>query len=508
VRVQFLLKNTGLHERLGIMTLSSVLKEHGHIVQLLLTGELGDEECITKVQEFEPHILAYSVMTGEHNYHIDLNQMVRNHYSCFSVFGGPHPTFRPDMIEKPSVDAICRGEGDIYFLRLIERIEEGKDFYNTPNFWFKRPDGHIVRNEMGLLAENLDQLPFPDRRLIYDADPALRSRGVKMFMSMRGCPYQCAYCFNHVYNDMTEGKGRILRYRSVDSLIAEIKDVKEHYFLDRVFIDDDTFLLKPKGWLEEFAEKYPKEIGVPISCNVRANLVSERIGNLLKQMGCRNAYMGVECANNEIATQVLKRNISNEQIVKACEILHKHNIKILTQNLIGLPVDNPLEVDMETLDFNIKLKPDFGWSSLLYPYPGTELGRLAVHNGMFDSDFDKIHVSNKTDSALDFGDLKLKRKIVNLHKLFGIIVQFPFLRPLTSFLISLPLTRFYTWVFFAFYGYKRLRESSMRGIIKTIRHHISFYFKYVTQLEEHTEFSGISGEQGSPMPISSQEREG
>ena len=33
--------------------------------------------------------------------------------------------------------------------------------------------------------------------------------------------------------------------------------------MDRVNIDDDIFLLKPKGWLEEFADKYPKEI-VPL----------------------------------------------------------------------------------------------------------------------------------------------------------------------------------------------------------------------------------------------------
>ena len=492
MKIQFLLKNTGMHERLGIMTLSSILKQHGHIVKLLLTGELTEEECVAHVKDFEPHILAYSIMTGEHKYHIDLNQMIKNHYNCFSVFGGPHPTFKPDMIEKHNVDAICRGEGDIYFLQLVKRIEQGKDFYDIPNFWFQKPNGCIIKNGIGLLVENLDELPFPDRELMYHADLALRARGSKLFMSMRGCPYQCTYCFNYVYNNMTKDKGKILRYRSVDSLISEIKDVKEHYFLDRVFIDDDTFLLKPKGWFEEFAEKYPKEIGIPITCNIRANLVDDSIGKLLKQVNCRNVNMGVECGNNEVAIQVLRRNLSNDQIIKACPTLHAHKIKIMTQNLIGLPVDNPLEVDLETLDFNITLKPDFAWSSLLYPYPGTELGRLAVHKGMFNSDFENVSVSNKTDSALNFGDEKLKRKIVNLHKLFGIIVQFPFLRSLTSFLIALPLTHFYTWVFFAFYGYKILRQSSVIGILKTMRHYMVFYFGYVSRLEKGTVFKNIT----------------
>ena len=115
MRVQFLLKNTGMWERLGIMTLSSVLKDKGHDVKLTLTEEMSEEEIIKEVKKYEPKVLAYSIMTGEHVYHIELNQMIRSHYNAFSVFGGPHPPYSPEMINKDFVDAICRGEGEIYF---------------------------------------------------------------------------------------------------------------------------------------------------------------------------------------------------------------------------------------------------------------------------------------------------------------------------------------------------------------------------------------------------------
>lgn len=502
MKILFLLKNTGMHERLGMMTLASVLKKRGHAAQLLLTEDLGEEECLAKVKSIAPHVLAYSIMTGEHNYHIDLNKTLRKHYECFSVFGGPHPTFYPEMIKKDKIDAVCLGEGDIFFPELIERLQAGKDFYNVPNFWFKKPDGAIIRNAIGPLPANLDDIPFPDRALIYAADHALRAKGNKMFMAMRGCPYQCTYCFNHAYNEINKGKGAILRMRSVGNLIAEIKQVKANYFLDRVWIQDDTFLLKPKGWLEEFAERLPKEIGLPLICNVRANLMSnEHLGRLLKKMDCRSVCIGVECGNNLIANDVLKRNISNEDIVKSFEILHKHGIKITAQNLLGLPVDNPLEVDRETLDFNIKLRPYFAWSSILYPYPGTEIGKLCVQKGMFDANFEKIHVSNKTESALDFGDLNIKRKIVRMHKLFGLIVQFPFLRPLTRFLIAMPLTQFYTWLYFAFYGYKTIRSyAGVNGFFRTIGYYVLFYFKYVSRLERRRSFDAISRPQTYPNP--------
>jgi len=501
MKVQFLLKNTGMFERLGIMTLSSILKKNNHQVNLILTEELDEDEIIDQVKTFSPQVLAYSIMTGEHTYHIDLNRMIRSHYpKTLSVFGGPHPTYTPEMVDNDYVDAICRGEGEIYFLQLIEKLEKGQDFYDTPNFWFKKKDGSIIKNKMGSLVENLDDIPFPDRKLLYEADSKLRARGSKLFMSNRGCPYKCTYCFNHAYNKLTKGSGDMMRYRSVDSILREIKEVKDNYFIDRVLIDDDIFLLKPKGWLEEFSERYPKEIGIPLHCNVRPNMVSERVGRLLHKSNCTHVYMGIECGNNEVASKLLKRATKNEKIIEATEILHRNKIKIITLNIVGLPIKNPLEVDLETLDFNIKLKPNFAWSSILYPYPGTEIGELAKHGGYFDANFEKVNVSNKSKSSMDLGDKKLNRKINNLQKLMGLIVEFPFLRPFTKFLIALPLDYFYMWVFFAFYGYKvTLRQSSLKGIMKNIINYIVFYFKYVSRLEKKVKFSSNSGKKSLPL---------
>ena len=490
MKVQFLLKNTGMFERLGIMTLSSVLKANGHEVKLTLTEEMHEKEIIENVKNFKPNILAYSIMTGEHVYHIELNELIRSHYDCdLSVFGGPHPTYSPDMINKNYVDAICRGEGETYFLEIVKKLEKGEDFYDTKNFWFKKKDGSIVKNGMGTLVESLDAAPPPDRSLMYQADNALRARGTKLFMATRGCPYQCTYCFNHAYNALTKGKGDMIRSRSVDSMIKEIKDVKDNYFMDMVNIDDDIFLLKPKGWLEEFADKYPKEIGLPLYCNVRPETVNEKTGFLLNKMNCTHVAMGIECGNNEVAKKVLKRNTSNEKIIEAVRILKKNKIKVMTQNLIGLPIPNPTEVDFDTLDFNIKLRPHFGWASILYPYPGTEIGTLATKVGFFDGNFEKTKISNKSSTSLTLKDEMEKRKINNFHKLFSIIVQFPFLRPYTKFLIKLPLSFLYTWIYFAFYGFKYLQHSSLKGILLTFVHYIKFYFKYVSRLEKKIQFS-------------------
>ena len=119
---------------------------------------------------------------------------------------------------------------------------------------------------------------------------------------------------------------------------------------------------------------------------------------------------------------------------------------------------------------------------------------MATNHGYFDANFEKANVSNKSKSSMNLGDKKLNRKINNLQKLMGIIVEFPFLRPFTKFLISLPLDYFYMWGFFAFYGYKvTLRQSSFKGIMQNIINYMAFYFKYVSRLEKKVKFSSNSG---------------
>ena len=94
-----------------------------------------------------------------------------------SVFGGPHPTFAADeMIKRDGVDARCVGEGDLVFPEFCSRLEQGEDFWETSNFVVNY-QGRVFKNPIGPLVENLDDLLFPDREMMYQADPGLRENG-------------------------------------------------------------------------------------------------------------------------------------------------------------------------------------------------------------------------------------------------------------------------------------------------------------------------------------------
>jgi len=251
---------------------------------------------------------------------------------------------------------------------------------------------------------------------------------------------------------MYKGLGSVLRHRSVNSIIEEIKEVVENHQIKTVWFMDDTFVLKPPGWIEQFSRRYKNEVGLPFYVQLRANVVKEEDLVLLKEAGLFSVWLGVECADEEVANKILKRNLENTQIEKAAKIVKDLDLPFGTENLIGLPVPLPYETDKRTLDFNIALQPTFAWASILYPYPKTDICDYSIEHGYYKDEGDCLE-TNKRDSMLKYSSKLEKRRVVNLHKLFAMIVRFPCLRPYCDILCSLPLTPLYQAIFFFSYGY-------------------------------------------------------
>lgn len=227
----------------------------------------------------------------------------------------------------------------------------------------------------------------------------------------------------------------MVRHRSIGNLITEIKEVVGNHATRLVYFQDDTFTLNKK-WLREFCESYKKEIKLPFHCHLRPNVVDEEVVSLLKEANCFSAHMAVETADDYLRNVVLKRNMSENEIDKAVELLKKYGIKFMLQNLVGLP-GGSLKKDLETLKLNIRSKPDFVMASILQPYPKTEIAEYSQKLGLYDGNIDDIKGSFSHSSVLN---IENKREVYNLQKWFALTVRFPFVfnSGLLNFLIRAP----------------------------------------------------------------------
>ncbi len=467
MRVLFILKQVD-YEPQGILHLSSVLRDAGHDVSLCIVNQ---QDPIDAVSEVRPGMVGYSVTTGLQHYYLQLNRQIKQRFDVFSVFGGPHPTFFPEMIEEEGVDGICIGEGEGAMLDLAAAMDNGSVEPNIDNWWFKL-NGEIVRNAVRPYIEDLDAMPFPDRQLVYSQHRPTRNSKIKHFFSGRGCPYDCTYCFNHALFEIYKGLGRRVRKRSVDVVLEEIDHVRKRYPLAFVVFLDDTFTIRGE-WMAEFAEKYSSHVGLPFFCNVRANLVTAELVEQLRQAGCVSVGMGIEAGDDRIRNEVLQRNMSKEQILEACQLLRAAGIGVMSTNMVGLPTGG-LEDDLETLRLNIECRPAFANAFIFQPYPRTQLGELARREGLLEGTFDDISASAWDNSVLRFSAAE-KRQIENLQKLFAITVEWPWLLPLVRRLLRLPKNRVFWLVHKLWKGYTIARRIhpvrlSPREYLEAVRH--------------------------------------
>lgn len=453
LRIAFVINRIGVVDLQSLPVVAALARAGGHAVDLFEYGR-NSKRALRELTAFRPDIVAYSICSNEVDGYLAINRRLRNAFPFFAVFGGPHPTYLPSLIHTEGVDAICRGEGDVAFPMLLDRF--GTDaMYDVPNFAFQLPDGSVRENPLADLVADLDAFPFPARDLVYAKSYFMAHNPIKSFMAGRGCPFSCAHCFNNAYNQLYRGKGRIVRTKSVSYLLAEIQDVARRYPLSFVRFHDDVFGLD-LAWLEEFARRFPQDIGKPFSCYVHPHMVSEDYVRLLKAAGCHAVCTAIECGNERLRAEVLSRRVTNDEILAACERFKRAGIRIFSFNMIGLPGETDDDM-LETLRLNRRIGVDFADVSVFQPYPGTRAHDYCIEHGYITegtSHFDNIY----TESNLNI-DPQLKHRIYVLHKLFLWLIHHPNAEFLVRYVPNLGATNFLLNLLYRFhYGHSLHRR--------------------------------------------------
>lgn len=387
-------------ENSGVRHITSILKQHGWQADLIFFKQWYNNR-VPNPTDRELALLCEKIAREKYDvvgisfgspyWHIarEITARLRAvHPNAMYLWGGLHVTLSPETCI-PYADVICVGEGEYPMIELMERLEQGRTYYDVPNLWVHKGDD-IVKNEVQPLHNGLDELPhrdlggldkfFIDYDKMVQHDPELDNREFRVHAS-RGCPYRCAYCYNSSLAEVYPS-GNYQRLRSVDNVIDEIKKARAIMpHMGRVKFDDDTFVF-PREWLEEFGEKYTREVGLPFYILLTPQAAKESNLALLKKAGLQHIQMGIQSASEDEAKEVFNRTSTNAEVLRFAKMNRRLKIQV-TYDLI---IDDPLATtrDKETL-FKFLMGLPGPYRLFLYSltlFPRSEVADTFINRGI------------------------------------------------------------------------------------------------------------------------------
>jgi hypothetical protein len=74
--------------------------------------------------------------------------------------------------------------------------------------------------------------------------------------------------------------------------------------------------------------------------------------------------------------------MSDDLIEEGIRKIQDRGLTLRTEQILAVPFSD-IQTDIETLKFNVKLKPSMAWTSILQPYGGTNMGTIASKFGFW-----------------------------------------------------------------------------------------------------------------------------
>jgi len=342
------------------------------------------EDLDKQIKDQQPDIAGITMMSPMYASAMRTVDSVRRNSNAKIVVGGPHPSALPEQClqDNPNIDFAVAGEGEKALVDLVKALSgNGKSLDTIKGLTYRNGD-KLLSTGHAQPIENLDALPFPARHLFpvakYKTHPPYGKKNPYMtLITSRGCPFQCTYCSKSVY-------GSRYRTMSPQRVVLEIRHIIKKYGIREIHFYDDDFTINMKR-AEEICDLLIQEpIRISWSCTTRVDLVNENLLNKMRKSGCWLISYGVESADPNILKNI-KKGYTIEQVQNAFSLTKKAGIRTVAYLMVGLPGETKETIN-KTIDFSLKLDPDFVSWGITALYPGSSLYESAKNGKLGETD--------------------------------------------------------------------------------------------------------------------------
>ncbi|MCA1561943.1 MAG: B12-binding domain-containing radical SAM protein [Acidobacteria bacterium] len=361
--------------------LGSLLRNAGCDVRLIdATAErLTIDDVIARLDAdgFRPTLIVFPSTTPTLQADAEAMALLKQRYQAPIFCFGPHASTSAaeSMARAEPVDGMFVGEPEDGVLQLaaLESIERLGDVASLT--W--RRDGAVVPHRAHGTFSGFADMPYPAWDLVALERYALPlvNKPYVIVETSRGCPYTCDFCVAPIH------QGHKFRERSAKMLVDEIERGYRERGIEFFYLWGDTVTLNVKAFTAFCDELIARNLPIHWFGNARAdNLTDPAFVHRLKRAGCWMLALGIESESDEVRKDMTKR-LERQKIQAAFQNMRQAGIKSFAFFIFGYPGETPDTMD-HTIEYAVKLDPDFANFYPAVPYPGTALYERCLRDGL------------------------------------------------------------------------------------------------------------------------------
>ena len=305
------------------------------------------------------------------------------------IVGGPHTTVAADTIPD-FVDYVVQGEGE----RAIVDIVDGK------------VNERMVRYPQ---IEDLDSLPRPAldvfTKLPYDTSMEWFEEGpVYNMNTSRSCPFRCSFC------SVGSIWGKKYTYFSAERVVSDIEYLIEHHGVKGIYFREDNFTLNKKRLMRFCELMIERNVKIPWACESRVSTLDEENVKLMKKAGVIGYYFGVESGSQRML-DMLKKDITVEQIKNAFALCHRYDIKTAASVIVGVPGETEEDIQLTNQLIN-EIKPTTTWPNVFVGIPNSELYQEVLKKRQYEYIDDRglVYLQGHNQRVMQYYGVRYGRK--------------------------------------------------------------------------------------------------
>ena len=364
------------------------------------------------VKESQFNLIGIGFMSHHWDIYVEMSKIIRHVLpNCKIICGGVHAWHIDSYLTLEHCDYVCAGEGEELYSKLVDKLSSDANAsgLRIPGLT-ERYQGEVIHTHVQKYMP-IDDTPFPtygdkktytitavniDKPFFLNEDPLVRSEFGYIHVG-RGCFFKCSFCINAVIENKT------VRLRSVNKVIAEIKEMLSVCKNVRAIIFNDEIFPVRHSWLPEFCKKYKEQINLPFQIVLYPHMLSEEKIRILKSAGLTEIAMGLQSGSERIRNHIYDRHDKNSRLLTENALLGKHNIMTSYDIIIRNPYETETDLSIG-LDFIHKLEQPYylKFYTLAY-YPKHPITIRALKEKMVDP--------KEVDATIGYLDVRPPHKI-------------------------------------------------------------------------------------------------